>query len=321
MKTSLRLLTLIGGFVILTTLSVAAQPTYAIQHLPGLQNNFGARISDAGHVGAGRYVWHQGTLTDVGGLGGDFTAVEDVNASGQVVGRMTAADGYMRAFVWQNGSMTPLPNLGGEEGYATAINNAGQIVGYTDNILGSSVSGHRATFWTSSHLAFDIGSVPPDHASRAHAVNNLGQAAGISSPSVGSGFGNDAFFWNGSTITPFITNRDPFHFDVNGINDLGQIVGLLDSIGFVWQNGVMTGLGTLGGSFSYASRINNSGQTVGHSGTASGQVHAFLHQNGQMTDLNDLVADLAGWESLTFAYDINESGQIVGYWPLPGQHR
>jgi probable HAF family extracellular repeat protein len=308
MKTSLTscLLTL------LTSLPLVAQPAYTIQRIQGLQDSFVVRISDAGHIVGGRSVWYQGTLTDVGGLGGNSTFVEDVNASGQVVGRSTEANGYMRAFVWENGTMTPLPNLGGEEGFATAINNAGQIIGYTDNIPGGSVGGHRATFWSSSHVAMDIGTVSPDNASRALALNQLGGVAGVSLPGVGSAFGNDAFYWNGSSITPFILNRDPFQFDVKGINDLGQIVGRLNSTGYVWQNGVLTDLGTLGGSSSLANSINNAGQIVGRSAIAAGPAHAFIYASGQMLDLNSLVADLSDWESLNIAYDINEHGQIVG---------
>src|SRR3990172_2725835 len=67
-------------------------------------------------------------------------------------------------------------------------------------------------------------------------------------------------------------------------------------------------LGTLGGSYSGASAINEKGQVIGSSNIAVGKwfEHAFLYSNGKMTDLS-----LGGTDS--WAYDINEKGQVVGY--------
>jgi probable HAF family extracellular repeat protein len=80
----------------------------------------------------------------------------------------------------------------------------------------------------------------------------------------------------------------------------------------------MQDLGTLGGSFSGADGINNSGQVVGYSYTASGQNHGFLWQDGTMSDLNDLIPAGSGW-TLYVAWAINNAGQIVGTGSLNGQ--
>jgi probable HAF family extracellular repeat protein len=69
----------------------------------------------------------------------------------------------------------------------------------------------------------------------------------------------------------------------------------------------MTDLGTLGGSYSYAYGINDSGQVVGYSRTAGGLDHAFMWSGGTMTDLGTLGG------TYSRAYGINSSGKIVGY--------
>jgi probable HAF family extracellular repeat protein len=69
---------------------------------------------------------------------------------------------------------------------------------------------------------------------------------------------------------------------------------------FLWGNGVMTDLGTLGGHFSQGVAINSTGEIVGQADTTSAG-DAFLWTGTKMTDLGS-------WN----AQDINDSGQISG---------
>ena len=96
------------------------------------------------------------------------------------------------------------------------------------------------------------------------------------------------------------------------INDSGHIVGAYEPTqnsmhrAFLYVDGAVTSLGTLGGSHSAAYAINNKGQIVGVSTTSSNQFHAFLWENGVMEDLGTLGG------SSSMALDINDHGQIVG---------
>jgi len=69
----------------------------------------------------------------------------------------------------------------------------------------------------------------------------------------------------------------------------------------------MTDLGTLGGHSGSAYGINDAGQVVGSSLATDGFMHAFLWQDGTMTDLGGL----PGYQ-FSVAWDINAAGQVVG---------
>jgi probable HAF family extracellular repeat protein len=80
---------------------------------------------------------------------------------------------------------------------------------------------------------------------------------------------------------------------------------------FLYSNGQMIDLGTLGGSYSMGRGINNAGQITGFASTSNVVGHAFLYSNGQMTDLGSL-----GTTSLNVGsssgHAINNSGQVTG---------
>jgi probable HAF family extracellular repeat protein len=86
-----------------------------------------------------------------------------------------------------------------------------------------------------------------------------------------------------------------------GINAAGQVVGDSGSSNgnqhaFLYSNGAMTDLGTLGGNpYSFAFAINASGQIVGESGPFAGSPanQALLYSNGTMTGLGTLGGSLS----------------------------
>ena len=106
------------------------------------------------------------------------------------------------------------------------------------------------------------------------------------------------------------------------LNDRGQIIGqsctrrvlsCLDprtaavSRAFVWANGKMTGLRTLGGRSTRGWDINNKGEIVGSSDTGGQHVRAVLWRNGKVISLGTLGGKHSG------ALAINERSQIVGW--------
>jgi probable HAF family extracellular repeat protein len=70
----------------------------------------------------------------------------------------------------------------------------------------------------------------------------------------------------------------------------------------------ITDLGLLGGLGSESRALNNHGQVVGDAATGDGNTHAFLWQNGQLTDLGTA----PGYTS-SIALGINDKSQVVGY--------
>jgi probable HAF family extracellular repeat protein len=105
------------------------------------------------------------------------------------------------------------------------------------------------------------------------------------------------------------------------INNNGQVVGYSQSWtstqhAFLYSNGNMSDLGTLGGTSSIAYGVNDMGQVVGAAQDASGVSHAFLWSNGTMTDIGSLPG-----ATYSRATGINKNGQICGICSVNGHIR
>jgi len=231
-------------------------------------------------------VWMSGSgLVDIHNDSTGFTSSEPIgtiNASGQIAGQLTRADGSVHPFLWTNGSgmmdLGPMPGL--TYGAAYGVNDAGTVVGTSWDDFATA----KAFLWTSAAGFVDLGQLPGFQYGWATAINAVGQVVGNVSNDTGP---IDGFIWAPDTqmMTDLGTLPGFPYIQPWAINGQTVVVGQASDSpnsghAFIWQNGVMTDLNTLipGGSgwvLQIATGINDNGQITG-TGTFNGQPRAFL---------------------------------------------
>ena len=192
-------------------------------------------------------------------------------------------------------TITDLPSLGGTNSRANNINNRSWLAGYS-NLAGN--QSRHAALWRDGALT-DLGTLGGPNSNVTWSVkSDSGIVAGISQTSTPDPLGeawSSAAFYPGATGTGFI------------------------NLGFVWENGVMRALPTLGGNNGFATGANSRGQVVGW---AENTVHdptcvppqqlqfrpvVYGPKGNQISELPLLAGDTSG-----AATGINEQGQAVG---------
>lgn len=288
-------------------------------------------------------IWRDGAITDLGTLpeGGYESVGISANNDGHIVGFALntnpdpfslAGPGFFptqtRAFLWRGGTMQDLGTLGGNDAAAFFVNDRGQITGqsYT-NTTPNSTTGlptAHSFFWEKGEM-LDIGSLGGTLGNPT-SFNNRGQVVGISN--MAGDLTSHPFLWSTKKGLQDLGTLGGDNGVANWINDTGDIAGKADLPGpapqnhdaVLWRkNGAeMIDLGVLpGDSCANAYYVNSRGQVVGTSENndlcriPTGE-HAFLWENGgPMIDLNTLIPPGSSLQ-LTFAFGINDDGQIVG---------
>jgi probable HAF family extracellular repeat protein len=242
-------------------------------------------------------------MTDLGSLGNGVGQAFAINASGQIVGTEQFSGSSYHGFLWQNGVMIDIGNLGGTITSASGINDYGLVVGESQLSNGQLA----AFFWQNGvmhALPGSAGFVPS-------AINNAGTIAGA-----GGQYGGCV--WQSGEIVDLNPLTGGTRDDAYAINNVGQVVGWSGITGgtqhaCLWNSpNNITDLGALSQQSSFATSVNDAGQVVGWSFLSDNTtIHAFLWENGVLTDLNSIVPVKPGWV-LQKANGINNAGQIVG---------
>ena len=237
--------------------------------------------------------WRDGVHTDLGTLPGPAglsSATTWISGNGLIAGYSEngeidpfAGVQSVHGVVWKHGEILDLGTIkGGYESVANGINNRGVVVGYANNSipdpesLAGMGSQTRAVAWWNGEI-HDLGTLGGTDAAALY-VNDLGQIVGQS--------------YTSTSVPPPIQHCTDYPLTLHA---------------FIWENGEMNDLKTLGGTCAFAYALNNRGQVVGQANLAGdSESHPFLWERGVMKDLGALggTYGYAGW--------LNDSGDVVG---------
>ena len=295
---------------------------------------------------------HHYKLIDTGTLGGPtsslgFEGERDLNNSGVLVSLADtsvpdpyAPNCFLDCFLahtveWRNGVLTDL-------GALPVVNNSGPIwISDTGLISGLSQNGidpltgspeFRAVLWKDGNLV-DLGTFGGNN-SCPGAVNDRGQVVGAAATMMSDPFplcfGSQqtrAFLWQNGSKQDLGTLGGPDAI-AQFINDRGQVAGVsfLDSNvnpstgiptqhPFLWEDGKIKDLGTIGGTMvNQLNHLNNRGEVVGGMMTKGDEtIHPFFWNGRKILDLGTLGGNFGN------AIWVNDEGEVVGLANTPDQ--
>lgn len=248
-------------------------------------------------------------VTDIGTLGGKYSAALSVNSYGEVVGYSATAEGEIHAFLYlRDGTLVDIHTLGGAYSNAHLITNSGLLLGTSQTANGQ----YRPFLSVLTSSLFDLG----EHYlfSSALGANDEGQVVGCRVVSDEHGkLHKRAFLYTSRGIIDLGTFGGK-QSDATAINNSGQVVGHLYTDyhdgyrhAVLYNSGKIIQLGTLGGNASIGVAINNAGQVIGYATLPGGDQRAFLFTKGTMKNLGTLPGG-----SQSFGYALDNRGHIVG---------
>jgi probable HAF family extracellular repeat protein len=258
----------------------------------------------ADNNGSQRGVFYQnGTLIELGTLGGTESMATRINDKGEIVGSARRKDRNWSAFLYDRRSgMHDLGTLGGTSSHGAALNNAGAAVGHADT-----ANGDMHAFLAQRGLPMqDLGTLG-GKTSYANGINNKGQVVGTAT--LPDDYKHAFRFDPASGMTDLGTLGGRSS-TATAINDSGVVVGASETKdrrwhAFVYDGHQMIDLGAkIGMGDSYATGINSAGHVVG-TVLLEEERMSFVWRDNKMLLHH-------GTKSLYVMNAINDAEQVIG---------
>ena len=269
------------------------------------------------------FVWQNGKVTALPGIGGKFGQAYSVNSAGDVAGYAETSNYEEKPIIWRRANGYAPERLTGGAGGVKSLSEHGNIAGGSLGRNGRTC----AAIW--NNCKAKIVGATTDEESVCNAINSAGVGVGFVVPagkqaeSMRTEGDRSAAMWVNGREQLLRGLGGPFS-ECKAINDQGQIVGwAVDGAhnrkACSWNvaNHAVTTLAEIADANTEAHSINGNGDIVGQATVPIKSDHtskliACLWHNGTLIDLNTVVPPGSGW-TLSIATHISDSGVITGF--------